>query len=168
MGEWAQLANTTGVAVAVLAAVGFALWRLGKVITHKIFGNPDINPPVPGVIDTYLGQQKDFFDTLKTHSTIQQELCSKHASALDTISVVLTAHNGLAVHRTDVLDSLMLQHTDPTIQGSTAEAILTVEQMRQAALAACSMCREMDHGDDQNRVQVHCDAIENILMKKVE
>ena len=166
MGEWAQLANTTGVAVAVLAAVGFALWRLGKVITHKIFGNPDINPPVPGVIDTYLGQQKDFFDTLKVHSTIQQELCAKHANALDTISVVLTTHDGFAMHRTEAIDSLVLQHTDPTIGGSTAEAIVTVEQMRQAALATCVMCRDLDHGDDQNKVQVHCDAIEKILMKK--
>jgi len=163
MGEWAQLANTTGVALAVLAAVGVAIWRLGKLLSHKFLGNPDSNPPQAGLIDVYLGQQNRFFQTIEGHTAHQQTLCERHASALEMISTTLLAHDGLSVGRYQAIDELVKNHTDPTIPNSTAKAIVTVEAMRKAALQTCSMCRELDHGDNQNKVQVHCDAIERIL-----
>lgn len=163
MGEWAQLANTTGVALAVLAAIGFAAWRLGTLITHKLFGNPDANPPRTGLVDVYLAQQKEFFDSLKGHTAAQQLLCERHATSLEAISNVLSTHDVAAAHRTVALDDLMKLHSDDSIPGSTAEAIKHVRQLRDAAIATCGMCRSLASGDHAEEIRKHCDGIEAIF-----
>ena len=169
MGEWAQLANTTGVALMVLAAVGFAIWRLGSAVSKRIFGTPDTNPPVKGWVDRWLENQEEFHDRLTSHTERQQELCERHATAIDTIAGVLTTHDGLANHRTEALDDLVKQHTDPTIPDSPAAAIDSIQRLRQAALATCVMGRELANGDREdmaNRICSHCDAMEEILKEK--
>lgn len=166
MGEWTQLINTTGVAVAVLVALGLAFWRLGKLVARKLFGNPDANPPVPGAVDVYLAQQKGFFDSMTTHTTRQQDLCERHAEALGTIAQVLDRHDVAANHRTECVDTLMQIHTDPTVPHSTAQAIQRIEQLHAAALETCKVGREvldLPSGERAAAICRHCDAIEAIL-----
>ena len=166
MGEWAQLANTTGVAAAVLVAVGFAFWRLGKLIVRKMFGDPDATPPKLGFIDIWLSQQKDFFDSLKTHTAAQQVLCERHAGSLEAIATILESHDGAAQVRTATLEELMNQHTDGSIPGSTAEAIRHVRQMRNAYIATCAACRDLAAGERAEEIRRHCDGIEAILKEQ--
>ena len=169
MGEWAQLANTTGVALMVLAAVGMAMYRLGVLISRRVFGDPKANPPIKGWVDAWMDNQKDFHDRLTSHTERQQELCERHATAIDTIAGVLTTHDGLANHRTETLDELMKQHTDKNIPDSPAAAIDSIQRLRQAALATCVMGRELANGDREdmaNRICSHCDAMEKILKEQ--
>jgi hypothetical protein len=160
------LANTTGVAIAVLAAVGFALWKLSRTVTHKVFGNPDANPPTPGAVDRYLDNQKKFFDGLSEHSARQQLLCERHADSLETIGDVIAKCDLFAKSRDEAIATLLKIHTDPNIEGSTAEAIESIGQLKQVAVHACAGCREAINGKPENVRDVvvkHCEAIERIL-----
>lgn len=170
MSEWTQLINTAGVASAVLAAVLFALWRISKLASHKLFGNPDVNPPIPGIVDQYITNQKRFFDGLEEHRQSQQQLCDRHATSLENISVILAAHDKLAVGGSKSLEELIAFHTDSSIPHSTAQAIHNVAQLKLAAMSACNGCREaMATVDEPVRdiVMRKCDEIEQILKLQV-
>ena len=166
MSEWVQLVNTAGVAVAVLVAVGFAIWRAFVFIGKKAFGDDSKNPPVKGFVNAWLENQKEFHKSLQSHSERQIQLCDRHATSLETISGLLGTHDTYAKVRTTGIANLEALHTDARIPGSTAEAIVHVGQLRKAARAACLGCREAAASKPENVRDVilkHCDDIERIF-----
>lgn len=170
MTEWTQLANTTGVAIAVLAAVGFASWRVLTFIGLKAFGDDSRNPPVRGFVNAWLDNQREFHVSLQTHSEHQMTLCDRHATSLETISSLLSTHDSYAKIRTDGIAKLVDMHINPAIPHSTAQAIHNVEQLKLAAMTACNGCREACTGMEHPVAEVvvrKCNEIEQILKSTV-
>jgi len=169
MNEWLQLANTTGVALAVLAAVGIALYKFGKLVTVKALGDEKHEGWLERMGKEWTTNQKDFFDSLKQHNTSQHVLCERHAESLESISALLMSHDQTAKNRDEAIRRLLTLHEDKTIPHSTAEAIETVRKLRHAALATCTLGRDLANGPtDQiaSTVCRHCDAIEQILKEQ--
>lgn len=158
MADWTLWINL-GVPMAILAAIGMAVWKIVVYVGHKLFDDG-------GVIPDWVNGEKQWRGKLVERLENQQVLCGAHAAELHTLTEILDEQKNESIKSNEHLSQLVAIHTDVHAKGSTAEAIQNISQLKQVAATACEGCREAIGGKPENVREVvlrHCEAIERIL-----
>lgn len=174
MADWTIWINL-GVPMTILVAIGVAVWKVGKMIGHRLIGQDDNDP---GLLGLWVKGEMAWRTTLTERLENQQVLCGAHAGELKALGnileeqqiVSLAAQKGVAesnVHLARLVDI----HEKPgqTIHQATVEITATngdVIKLKQVALRACEMCRAVARVEcpgSADLVNGHCDEIERII-----
>ena len=145
-------------------SVMFALWRVGRVVGNKLFGDKD----TPGYIDRYMDMQKEFFDGLTARDAAQMDLCQRHQEQLALMVKKVTNHDekaALAIHEIHEIAEI---HRDGNFKEGVDTTLSKLISLQKAGLQACGMCRQLADAyspETKKTIDSHCDAIEEIIKK---
>ena len=92
MPTWEQFEHFTqtfGVPILILAAIGFALWRLGKQIVRKFLGDETH----PGLVDRWYEDERKRWDLMTDQVAKQQSLCQAHVTASSEVRNTMDRHH---------------------------------------------------------------------------
>ena len=98
--ELVNQADKFGLAFVIAGSVIFMIWRFCRILSRKIFGRPDANPPEIGLLDRVVEAD---IDSKKRHAAANES----NDKAIVKMSQLLEKHDGFAQHRTMVIDDLM-------------------------------------------------------------
>ena len=173
MMDWTMLANL-GVPLLILAAVGWALWKIVVYLGRKLFGTDE----KPGYIGQVVADFRAFLETLVARLELimsgqqtQQTICERHADLMESVSVSL-AESSLS-QQASVVALLRLVEIHEQPQGVVMQATHHLTEMRQdidrgkqALRLYCQICREVSAREFPNsaaEVARHCDEIEKTI-----
>ena len=114
--------------------------------------------------ERYVRTTEELHNTLRAAEETRSDLCSRHAVGLESVTIAVN-------HGNEHLQRLVAIHEAPDGAVTNAVEIISegqqdIQRMKQAALAACRMCREISQKEipnSANEVAKHCDEIERVI-----
>jgi intracellular sulfur oxidation DsrE/DsrF family protein len=132
----------------VLVVMGcMAIWRIVHFLADKLFDNHE------GVVVLYLRSHQEFLSGLAQRDERQMELCSQHAQNLKQLSSTLEQGSRIT-------QELVALHKAPDSLFSNTQTNRNIQQLKQAGVESCRLCRELLPHLDNGR-----EAAENRLTK---
>jgi hypothetical protein len=107
-----------------------------------------------------------FVDSIDNREDKQMELCGKHADNLGRIADLGETQAALLQAAHDSVKALVARSEQPDAPFSTVKTNLDIQRMKQAAIKACAMCRQVaatECPDSAKVVNEHCSEIERII-----
>jgi len=142
---------------ALAAFAVFVCWLVSRLATHG--GKKALE-----LGERYVRTTENLHDTLRKSDSERTKLCQQHAVALENTGIAVADSN-------KHLERLVQIHEMPggivhDAADSIAQGSVDLQRMKQVALQACRMCREISEKelpDSASRVKAHCDEIERII-----
>jgi hypothetical protein len=145
-------------------AVMFALWRSGRVIGNKFFGNGG----KPGYVERYLNTQKAFLDGITDRDIKQIGLCKMHQEKLALLTAHVTKHDEAAAKAIAAIHVIAEIHRKTDFSTSIKDVLHNIDKMNRIYLLICNICDSLSEklmDDDRKIVEKALKEIQKILQE---